>query len=67
MANYDYRCKSCGEVKLVTAGIMNIPPVVYCDSCGGETVRLIAPVPTHYLVGGFYSTDYKEKKVDGNK
>ena len=62
MANYEYRCNSCGDTKTVSAKMSEIPATVYCEKCYKVMVRLLSSVPALYKVGGFYSTDYKDKK-----
>lgn len=56
MAEYDYRCKECGEVVTVVKS-MKDPHPTSCPHCNGPLQRLYAPVPVAYHTSGFYNSD----------
>lgn len=56
MANYDYKCKECGERVEVSHG-MNEKPEVKCPKCGKECAKCISKNMRFTLKGGgFYKS-----------
>lgn len=64
MPNYDYKCKSCGNIFEVFQS-MKDEPLKECPQCGGEIIRLIGGGLSPIFKGnGFYITDYKKKSSE---
>ena len=63
MPTYDYACQNCGH-QLEIFQLMSAAPIVDCPSC--ETPSLKRKIGTGagliFKGGGFYETDFKEKK-----
>jgi putative FmdB family regulatory protein len=61
MPTYRYKCKQCGYTLDVFQN-MTENPLVKCEQCGGELVKLITSGAGFILKGeGFYVNDYKRK------
>lgn len=67
MASYDYRCKECDLVKLVSHS-MKDSPEIKCESCEGEMQKMIPKSLTFNLKGSSWSgknikeKSYREKR-----
>jgi putative FmdB family regulatory protein len=63
MPLYNYKCEGCGE-KFTTLEKLNSTIQPPCPKCGsGETTKQVtAPSGFEFKGGGFYVTDFKDKK-----
>ncbi len=72
MPVYEYECKSCKRTHEVMQRFDD-PPLLTCDSCGGELRKLISNTSFVLKGNGWYITDYARKseapseKTEGEK
>lgn len=63
MPIYEYRCKQCGHQDSDMDSI-NSPRVKKCPQCGKRSFsRLVSAAAFHLKGGGWYETDFKNKKA----
>jgi putative FmdB family regulatory protein len=62
MPTYNYKCKTCADIKSIFQKISE-DPLKYCDKCNGDLKRLISGGTGLIFKGsGFYLTDYANKQ-----
>lgn len=66
MPNYEYECCSCGHCFEVRKGF-NDESAVFCPVCSAPARKLFHPVPIIYKGSGFYSTDHRPTKWNGEE
>lgn len=64
MPTYEYACTSCG-VHLDVVQAFSDAPLETCARCGGKLRRVFHPAAVLFRGSGFYSTDSKSRKADG--
>jgi putative FmdB family regulatory protein len=57
MALYDYKCKDCNIVKIITRGFDEEDPGYKCSTCNSDLIRVYSNVGVAFKGSGFYSTD----------
>lgn len=55
MPKYDYTCKGCNDEFELEKKITEPHPET-CEKCGGDVVRIYAPVGVTFKGPGFYKT-----------
>lgn len=56
---YTYRCKTCGESTDAHRKVEDMHNAPECQSCGGETKKIITPVSFTPVMGGFDNPGYR--------
>jgi len=65
---YEFECKGCNHIFTKRMSMMLAAKTTKCPCCGKRAKRLITGGSGFILKGkGFYQTDYKNKRKDGNK
>jgi putative FmdB family regulatory protein len=65
VATYSYRCTACGH-RFDAVQRMADDPLSECPSCGGLVRRTIQSVPVVFKGSGWYVTDSRNRKSDGD-
>jgi putative FmdB family regulatory protein len=67
MPIYEYKCQACGK-HLEELQKFNDPVLWVCPFCGKSSLtRLISSTSFQLKGGGYYATDYKDKKPEEKK
>ena len=64
MPTYEYSCDGCGAT-LERWQRFQDSPLTECPSCGGRLHRLFSAAPVIFKGSGWYSTDSRSKKAEG--
>lgn len=62
MPVYEYECKSCKK-NIEVMQRFDEPPLITCESCGGELRKLISNTTFVLKGNGWYITDYARKST----
>ena len=67
MPIYEYECLSCGH-RFEHLQRVDDPPLTTCSHCGQNSLKKCVSLSGFRLEGkGWYSTDYKEESLKGDK
>lgn len=61
MPIYEYKCSKCGLEFEVMQRFSDVP-IKKCEKCGGAVEKLISLSSFHLKGGGWYATEYGNKK-----
>ncbi|VAW36981.1 hypothetical protein MNBD_DELTA02-495 [hydrothermal vent metagenome] len=63
MPIYEYKCNDCG-LEFEVMQRFSDAPVKECEDCGGAVEKMISLSSFHLKGGGWYATEYGNKKKD---
>jgi putative FmdB family regulatory protein len=66
MPIYEYKCKGC-DLEFEVMQRFSDEPIKKCEQCGGDVEKLISLSSFHLKGGGWYATEYGNKKNNKDK